>query len=150
MPPYWTGSGTAANADFSAYGRTLVDDADAATARTTLGLVIGTNVQAYGCGTVEPGQRSAGFTSAADKLPYFTGAGTAALATFTAAAGLALVDDADALLRSARRLDEPAAPSRTMDGWRAGVAITGGTIRGLRTPRILRTVEPGSASLPAS
>tara|TARA_Y100000310_G_scaffold99732_1_gene97587 strand:- start:2552 stop:4423 length:1872 start_codon:yes stop_codon:yes gene_type:complete len=90
------------------------------TARTSLGLAIGTNVQAYDSdlttlGAGGAGARSflgleigvnvqaydaelaaiAGLTSAADKLPYFTGSGTASVADFTAA-GRALLDDASA------------------------------------------------------
>lgn len=51
--PFATGTGTWAMADFSAFGRTLVDDADAGAARTTLGVVIGTDVQAYDVDTAK-------------------------------------------------------------------------------------------------
>lgn len=91
----------------SAFGATLVDDADAATARSTLGLgtaatTAATDYATAGhnhSGVYQPADAEltaiAGLTSAADSAPYFTGSGTAALMTVTAA-GRALIDDADA------------------------------------------------------
>lgn len=87
--PYFTGAAAAALTSFTAFARTLLDDVDASSMRTTLGLVIGTDVQAQDAEL----QAIAGLTSAADRLPYFTGSGTAALATFTSG-GRALVNSA--------------------------------------------------------
>lgn len=89
--PYFTGSGTADVTTLSSYGRTLIDDADSASARATLGVVIGTNVQAYDAEL----NALSGVTSAADKVPYFTGSGTADVTTLSSY-GRTLIDDADA------------------------------------------------------
>ena len=87
----FTGSGSAATYDLTAAGKALLDDADAAAQRTTLGVAIGSDVQAYDAELAA----LAGLTSAADKGIQFTGSGTAATYDLTAA-GKALLDDADA------------------------------------------------------
>lgn len=45
--PYFTGAGAMDVTTLTAFGRSLIDDPDQATARTTLGLVIGGNIQAH-------------------------------------------------------------------------------------------------------
>ena len=101
--------------------RALLDDADSTALRATLGLVIGTNVQAYDAELAA----LAGLTSAADKGIQFTGSGTAATYDLTAA-GKALLDDAAA---SNQRTTLGLGTIATQDA--NNVTISGGAVTGI-------------------
>lgn len=76
---YTSGDGAYADTALTDFARTILDDADAGTVRSTLGLVIGTNVQAYDAGL----QSIAGLTTAAGNLIYTTAADTYAVVPST-------------------------------------------------------------------
>jgi len=95
--PYFTGSGTASTLTCTSTARNLLDDTSTGAMRTTLGVAIGSDVQAYDAELAA----IAGLTSAADSFPYFTGSGTAALATITSAARGVLDESSTANMRTA-------------------------------------------------
>lgn len=88
---YTTGVDTWAETSLTAFGRSLIDDADATAGRVTLGVVIGTNVQAYDATL----QSLSALGTAADRIAYTTGVDTWAESPITAF-GRSLIDDADA------------------------------------------------------
>ncbi len=94
---------------------------DAATARTNLGLVIGTNVQAYDATLAA----LAGVTTSANVLIYATGVDTFSTTSLTTF-GRSLIDDAD---NSAARTTLGLGTISTQNS--NSVSITGGTIDGV-------------------
>jgi hypothetical protein len=94
---------------------------DAGTARTNLGLAIGTNVQAYDAGL----QSISGLTTTADRMIYTTASDVYAVTTLTAA-GRAILDDVDAAAqRTTLGLGTIATQAAN------SVSITGGSITGI-------------------
>lgn len=89
---------------------------DASTARTNLGVAIGTNVQAYDAGL----QSIAGLTTSANELIYTTAADTYTTTSLTSY-GRSLIDDADAATaRSTLGLGTLATQSGTFSGTTSG------------------------------
>lgn len=133
---YTTASDTYAVTTLTAFGRSLIDDVDAAAGRTTLGVVIGTNVQAYDAGL----QSISGLTTAADQTIYTTAADTYATTSLTAF-GRSLIDDVDAAAgRTTLGLGTIATQASS------SVSITGGAISGVT---LAGTFALGAAATPS-
>ena len=100
---------------------------DAATARTNLGVAIGSDVQAYDAGL----NSIAGLTTSADQTIYTTGSDTYATTSLTSF-GRSLIDDADAATaRTTLELGTLATQSGTFSGTHSGT--TSGTNTGDQT-----------------
>jgi hypothetical protein len=99
-------------------GNNLSDVTTPATARTNLGLAIGTNVQAYDAGLAS----IAGLTTLADRMIYTTASDTYAVATLTSFART-LLDDVD---QAAMRTTLALTPGTNVQAYNANLASLAG------------------------
>jgi hypothetical protein len=131
---YFTGASTMAVADLTAFARTLLDDADQAAMRATLGLTPGTNVQAYDAKLAA----LSGLTGAADKGIRLTGASSMATFDLTPFA-LTFLDDANA-----------GAVRNTLGAAASGPNIDITSLGGLTTPLSVAQGGTGGATAAAA
>lgn len=125
---YASGTGALSLTTFSAFARTLVDDADAAAARITLGAQAShASLTAF-----------VGLTGAANKLPYFTGASTMGVADLSSFART-LIDDVDA-----------DAARATLDAAKRGANADITSLTGLTTPLSIAQGGTGAATAAAA
>lgn len=125
---YWTAAGVYALTDLTGFARGLLDDADAAAMRATLGVVIGLDVQSYHANLAA----LSALVGAGGKVPYFTGPGILAMADSTAY-GRSLANAADATVLRALAgvvIGTHVQPwSAVLDGF-AAKAVPGGAVVG--------------------
>lgn len=94
--PYFTGSGTASVTDLTSTARSLLDDTSTSAMRTTLGVAIGTDVQAYDATL----NSIASLGTAADKIAYTTAVDTWAETPLTSTARSLLDDTSTSAMRT--------------------------------------------------
>jgi len=131
--PTVTSSGfTSDDYTVSSYMENVLDDSSEGVFKATVNLEIGTDVQAYDAELAA----LAGLTSAANKVPYFTGSGTATVGDLTAFART-ILDDADG--------DTVIAP---LGGVRtATVDLTNAQIKDLADTAVTLVAAPGANNI---
>lgn len=135
--PYFTGSGTAAVADFTAGGRALVNSAGTA---DTFPYFSALNTVTLGSITAG-GRALVNNAGTVDTFPYFSSANTVTLGSITTA-GRALLDDADA---SAQRTTLGLGTMATQNS--NNVSITAGSVFGITSVvQVSQSVNPDSLS----
>ena len=119
---------------------------NASGARTALGLVIGTDVQAYDAELAS----IAGLTSASNKLPYFTGSGTAGVTDFTASARAFVAQSSSENMRISLGLGNVENTALSTYTGSASVVTVGTITSGTWTGTVIGVANGGTGATAAS